>query len=136
MSSQSDWDPQNWKPQPIYSNTGKTSGYDGRYRGFWLTAWIIASGLLSAAALFIIAASRVNNPIILLLAGLSVVNLISLGGIWQWKKWGAYGSVAVTIISPIFEVMFARPTIADCIAPFVQIGILYLLVMNRWSDFD
>jgi hypothetical protein len=32
--------------------------------------------------------------------------------------------------------MFARPTIADCIAPFVQIGILYLLVMNRWSDFD
>lgn len=137
MSSQSDWDPGNWKPQPIYqiASAVPDSG-SGRQRGFWLTAWIIASGLLSALVLFLLLDVRSNSPAIPILFFLSTANLICLGGMWRWKKWGVYGAAAIMIASPFFEAMFSRLAISDCIAPFVQVGILYLLVMNRWSDFD
>lgn len=117
-------------------------------RGTWLTVWIIASAVLSFVALVTmfqvlrtaLGFSERTVPAyvttgLLCMNTLIILQLVFLFGIWRWKRWGVYGISIIAILSPIAESMAGAVTTGDWLAPFIQIGILWWLVRNRWDDF-
>lgn len=82
-------------------------------------------------------ARRQANLIPLLAVGiLLLATLVCLFGVLQWRQWGVYGLATLSFISPVLELLLRTVDPTDWIAPFVQVGILYLLVRKRWDYFD
>ncbi len=65
-----------------------------------------------------------------------VVNLACLYGIYQWKRWGVYGFAVGSIVSLIVSILGSTATARDFAAPFIQIGLLWYLVKDKWDYFD
>jgi uncharacterized integral membrane protein len=119
-----------------------------RDRGGCLTLWLSVSIILSIFAIVgilgvfgevsrssLAVQSRAQAGVTLL--GLLIVGgLICLFGMLNWKRWGVYGIAATSIISPFIEAMFFRATLTDFVAPFVQIGLLFWLVKDKWEHFE
>jgi hypothetical protein len=120
-----------------------------RERGGCLTVWLTVSIAVNLIAGFVLCntfssiSSRPSGSvrpdatiILLFLIGLLVASLTCLWAIWNWKRWGVYGIAAFSIFSPFLEIAFGTATTTDFIAPFIQLGILYFLVKDRWDDFE
>lgn len=111
-------------------------------RGGCLSIWLAVSALFIIIAFFGLAglASEAERQgigaVIYVLMGMSVLSLVCLYGIYEWKRWGVYGLAAISIISPFVEASLGVADASDCIAPFVQLGILAYLVNDKWMHFD
>lgn len=110
--------------------------------GGCLTLWLVVSAL---AAIFVIvsllgirelAARRGVGPLVYILIAASVLHIVFVVGIFDWRKWGVYGIVAIVIISPILQIIAGIATTRDYIAPFVQLGLLYYLIHDKWDYYD
>jgi hypothetical protein len=71
--------------------------------------------------------------------GISILQIISIIGIWFWKKWGVFGYAATNLVSPI--IAFLRvDAFSDSVVSLVQglslILVLYLLVKPKWQFFE
>jgi hypothetical protein len=120
-----------------------------RERGGCLTTWLVVSTGVALLSVFLICQTlavvtgrsglslRPGTWLgIIVIGGLFIAHLRCLWGIWAWKRWGVKGIAALSIISPLVEVAFGTATATDFVAPFIQIGILYFLVKDRWDDFE
>jgi hypothetical protein len=67
---------------------------------------------------------------------LLVLNLASLYGIWKWARWGVYGIASVSIISLVWELMLGTANTTDFIQPFVQLGVFWFLICDKWACFE
>ena len=63
-------------------------------------------------------------------ASLSFIFLIA---IWQWRRWGFYGIVAITFVGFLLSLVYGRP-IFESQVPSVFIVALGLLVKPYWSE--
>lgn len=119
-----------------------------RKRGGCLTLWVTVSAIMGVIAAFGFcnllgvvgrvppALRRISIGSMFLLGGLIAAQLVCLWGIWQWKKWGVYGMAAIAIASPFIEGALGIATATDWLAPFIQLGILYFLVKDKWDYFE
>jgi len=112
--------------------------------------YLVVMGIFSAIALIVLIAAVVSlfNRMatrtvpwyyvagMILAVALFVVILTSLWGIWKWKRWGVYGLVGALIGSVFIKTFLASVSASDCVAPFIQLGILYVLVHDRWDEFE
>ena len=75
------------------------------------------------------------------IAALSITffQIISIIGIWLWKKWGVFGYAATTMITPIIpfiRVGFVSQSFVSLIQSLSLILVLYLLVRPKWQFFE
>lgn len=120
-----------------------------RERGVWLRIWLAASTIFTLIASLLVVqilnalASRPEITVptnkwisIGLFSMMILATLVFLRAIALWRKWGVYGMVVVSLISPLIKQELTTINIVDWIAPFVQIGVVILLMSNRWDDFN
>ncbi|MBI5671665.1 MAG: hypothetical protein HZC41_27035 [Chloroflexi bacterium] len=117
-------------------------------RGGCLMTWLVLSAVMTIFALFTFITLlntvvekpyvlRGGSPVVLLVLGVLILaNLLFLADIANWKRRGAYGLVVISIASPIVEGILKTATLADFIAPVIQLGILYFLIKGIWDYFD
>jgi hypothetical protein len=111
-------------------------------RGGCLSLWLGASVLFSVLALILILGvggeltRRGLGLLFVLSIAAIVVDLVCIYGIYQWKRWGVIGLVATSLISLALNVAGGTATATTCISPFVQMGILWYLVNDKWDVFD
>lgn len=138
-----------YTPSPPATPRRSDSPLSGkRERGGCLTVWVAASAIVGVIAVFgffnllgVIgriptAARRISIGTLFLFGGLLAAQLVCLWGIWEWKKWGVYGMAAIAIASPFVEGALGVATATDWIAPFIQIGILYFLIKDKWGYYE
>jgi hypothetical protein len=119
-----------------------------RERSGCLNLWLGASALFGALAVVGLvqiwdlvlrtpnAFQRISPIALLIYSGLLIGMLVSVWGIWKWKRWAVYAAAMCSIVSPFAESALKVADAQDWIAPFVQIAILYYLVKDKWDDFD
>ncbi|MBL8155849.1 MAG: hypothetical protein JNM70_16825 [Anaerolineae bacterium] len=126
------------------SNTPYSSGppYAPPPRSGCLIAWLGVSAVvsvLSAYALLAVAgtASRLGvDWIVWVGVTVAVVQLVCLYGIFNRKRWGVYGIVALAFGGMIIQIIGGIATIRDYVSPFIQLGVLYWVVRDQWDYFD
>lgn len=124
---------------------------DGKQHGGCLTAWMGVSvafsliGVVMAFQLLDLLRPGSLRPgantglLVFYIVGLVVLlvlNLASLYGIWKWARWGVYGIASVSIISLVWELMLGTANTADFIQPFIQLGVLWFLIRDKWAYFE
>jgi len=111
-------------------------------RGGCLTWWLGLSLVFSILAilLFLGLGSELSRRGFASLVVIGVVaigvNLLFLYGIYEWKRWGVYGFAAASIISLVISIIGRTATTRDFVSPFIQIGLLWYLVKDKWDYFD
>jgi len=111
-------------------------------RGGCLNLWLGASALFGVLGIFLILGlggdlTRRGMGLFFVLSLVAlVVVLVCDYGIYQWKRWGVYGLVATSFINLAISVMAGIATATSCVGPFVQLGILWYLVHDKWDVFD
>jgi presenilin-like A22 family membrane protease len=136
-------------PSDSLSQPYKYSPHFQRERSGCLNLWLIASIAFTLFAGFLIVqilntlASRPEITVpdntwinILLFSAIIVSTLVFLRAIVLWRKWGVYGMVVVSIVSPFIKQGLMMVSIWDWIAPFIQIGLLLFLVSSSWDNFE
>ena len=123
----------------------------GKQLGGCLTAWMgvsLAVSLISALVIFqLLDLLRPGNlrpganttPVIFYIVAVAVmllINIASLYGMWNWKRWGVYGVASISIISPIVELIAGTAVTRDFVQPFIQLGILWFLIRDKWEYFE
>lgn len=123
----------------------------GKNRGGCLTVWLGVSLALSLLTVLLLIQSLdafrpgalpggrtmpVSIVTVLLVLALGIANVVSIYGIFQWKRWGVYGLVAVLIASPVVELMIGTATGRDLLQPFIQIGLFAFLLRGKWPYFE
>ena len=107
-----------------------------------LTAWLTVSVLAAIVVIFFlsraipIAQIRGMRTFVYILIGASVFNIVFIGGIFDWRRWGVIGFVATIIGSAVLQIITGLAAPRDVIAPFVQIGLLYYLIHDKWHYYD
>lgn len=133
-----------------YGNFDSPQQVYDKDRGGCLSLWLIGSTLFSLYGLFVLcqAVSIVSDRssfysnrsglmcAFVLLGAIVIGSLVSLFGIWNWKKWGVYGIATMSIASPIIEGLVGAPDASDLVAAVVQLTILYFLVKDKWDYFE
>lgn len=110
--------------------------------GGCLTAWLVVSALLSIVAVVaLLGVADIANQIgrgwiVYLFLGLVVVQVISIVGVFSWRKWGVYGLIITIIASSVVQIIGGIATTRDYVAPFIQLALLYYLVNKKWEYFD
>jgi hypothetical protein len=78
-------------------------------------------------------AVRAVHHAMLFLALLAVCNLVSLTGVWMWKKWGVYG---YGLISGLAMLVAMRIAPASALMSVVWGGIVASLIAAKWQHFE
>jgi hypothetical protein len=111
-------------------------------RGGCLNWWLGLSFVFSILVFIIFLGlgsqlSRLGYGALFIIGLVSVgANVVFLYGIYDWKRWGVYGFIAGSIISFVVSALSRNMTLRDLAAPFVQIGLLWYLVNDKWQYFD
>ena len=110
--------------------------------GGCLTAWLAVSVLaaiftiVTLAGIREVAQQRGIGTLIYILIGASVLHVVFIVGIFDWRRWGVYGLIAIVIISAVLQIIAGVATTRDYVAPFVQLGLLYYLIHEKWDYYD
>lgn len=71
--------------------------------------------------------------------GLSILEIISLIGIWLWSKWGVFAYVSLVLVSPILAFLNTQsllPVFLSIIQSMSIVLVLYFLVKPKWQFFE
>ena len=71
--------------------------------------------------------------------GISVLEIVSLIGIWFWKKWGVFAYAVLVLISPVIAFLNTQsflPVITSLIQSLSLLLVLYLLLKPKWQFFE
>lgn len=123
-----------------------------RQRGGCLTVWLgVSLAIALLGVLSIIQLLDLLRPgalprgeststiwfMIIVLGGLLAGRLASLYAIWNWKRWGVYSLIVVTIVSYFVQHLFPdRTPLLNCLDLLLEFLILWLVVRRRWLLFD
>jgi uncharacterized membrane protein (DUF2068 family) len=112
-------------------------------RGGCLTAWLALMALANAFTIFSyltnLATYQQLYPsapsfMFILLAGLGVLNLVCVYGLWTWKKWGFYLFLVSAGVSLVINLVLGIP-IMFALFGLVGVAIVWFLLRNRWQSF-
>ena len=110
--------------------------------GGCLTAWLTVSVLAAIVAIFLlsralpIAQIRGRGTFVYILIAASVLMIVCIGGIFDWRRWGVIGFVTMIIVSAVLQIIIGLATARDVIAPIVQLSLLYYLIQDKWHYYD
>jgi hypothetical protein len=112
-----------------------------RERSGCLTFWLGANAVLAVIALVVIVgvareSQSFLNPLVFWGTILMPAFIVSLVGIWNWKRWGVYGLAAVIILSSGVQQIVNYKPFENLAAMIVQLAILYVLVRGQWTAFE
>jgi len=68
-----------------------------------------------------------------------VFQIISIIGIWLWKKWGVWGFAVVTLISPVTNYLNTASVLQAFLSLIFSLStilLLYLFVKPKWQFFE
>jgi hypothetical protein len=79
--------------------------------------------------------SRLNGGVLVLSLLLSIAGVASLLAVWNWKKAGFFGFLAVTVASFALNLYVGAP-LRITLLGLVGVVFLGLLMKQQWSDFE
>jgi hypothetical protein len=109
-------------------------------RGGCLTYWLVYAAIIALLVIYFVPNFLSNTQWFKYASiGITVVQIIFIIGIWLWKRWGVFGYVVITLITPV--VAFIRvESISQAFISLIQslslILVLYLLVKPKWQFFQ
>lgn len=68
------------------------------------------------------------------LTALALISLVFVGAMWRMRKWGFYGYLAANAVALVIVLMIGVP-LSGLLIPLVGLGVLWWLVISRWSEF-
>jgi hypothetical protein len=71
-----------------------------------------------------------------LMGVLSLAQIAFAIGIWQWKRWGVYGFVGLSLLSIVFNMVAGISPVFTIIASAIGLGILFFVVRPLWDHFE
>jgi hypothetical protein len=66
----------------------------------------------------------------------SLASVATAVGIWQWKRWGVYGFVGISLLSLVINLVAGISPGFSIIASVVGLAILFYLVRPLWDHFE
>lgn len=105
----------------------------------WLLFMVVANTLTALYYIFGLSTMQqfypnVSSVLFLLLAACCAVNLISVYGLWTWKRWGFYLFIASTLAVLAINLAVGLP-VFTALTGLVGLGIVWLLLRSRWTSF-
>jgi len=109
-------------------------------RGGCLTYWLVYAAFAAILIIWFLP-NIISNTQFFKIASISITvfQIISLVGIWLWKKWGVFSYIVFTLLSPIvafFRVGSILQAFVSFIGSLSFILILYLLIKPKWQFFE
>jgi len=106
-----------------------------------LTYWLIFAAALAVLLIYFFLPNihSSSNWLTSIIIGFSVLQLISITGIWSWKKWGVFGYAILNLISPIIAFLNTESVLQAFISLIQTLSlllVLYLLVRPKWQFFE
>jgi len=110
-------------------------------RGFWASFWIILFALQSLLFFYLIydMSSQVDNidrPILIgSLVAVTLADLVALGAIWFWQRWGWYVFAISTVVSIVVGLIATATQLIVFheVMPLVILGWVY---KDKWDYFN
>lgn len=113
---------------------------EAKERGGCLTYWLVYAAFTAILLIWFLPNIISTTQFFKIASiGITVFQIISLVGIWLWKKWGVFSYVSFTLLSPIvafFRIESVLPVFISLIGSLSFILILYLLVKPKWQFFE
>ena len=107
-------------------------------RGGCLTYWLAYSAIIALLLTYFVLVSTIQWFVAASI-GITVLLLISILGIWLWKKWGVWGYTAITLIYPIVTFFRAKSLLETTISLITSLSlilVLFFLVKPKWQFFS
>lgn len=106
-----------------------------------LTYWLVyaAAIVILLIYFFLPNISSSTNWLTSVIIGVSVLQLISIIGIWFWKKWGVFGYAILNLISPLIAFLnteSALQALNSLVQSLSLLLVLYLLTKPKWQFFE
>ena len=110
-------------------------------RGFWASFWIILFALQSLLFFYLIydmlyQVETIDKPILLgSLVAVTLADLVALGAIWFWQRWGWYIFAISTVISIVVGLIATATQLIVFheVMPLVILGWVY---KDKWDYFN
>jgi Sec-independent protein secretion pathway component TatC len=67
---------------------------------------------------------------------ISLLNMAAVVGIWQWKKWGVYLYVGLSVLSIVLSVIAGMSPVMVIVSSLIGFAILFFLVRPLWDHFE
>lgn len=112
-------------------------------RGGCLTAWLALMLIANAATAFyyITSGSALQQAfpstpswMFLILAALGIVNLISVFGLWTWKRWGFYLFIATSLVALVINLSLGLSILSSLVG-LIGVAILWFLLRDKWQSY-
>jgi len=106
-----------------------------------LTYWLFNAAAIALLLIYFLLPNIRSNSTWLtnIMISISVLQLVSIAGIWSWRKWGVFGYVILNLISPIIAFLNSG-TISQTLISLTEslslLLVLYLLVKPKWQFFE
>jgi hypothetical protein len=105
-----------------------------------LTYWLIYAAAIAVLFVYFFLPNigSSSNWLTSTIIGISVLQLISIAGIWAWKKWGVFGYAILNLIAPIIAFLNTESilqTFVSLIQSLSLLLVLYLLAKPKWQFF-
>lgn len=114
-------------------------------RSAFLWMWLTILTLLTLANLVTNVVNIIASPGALnappptqlaVFAGLALLQLIALIGVWNWKQWGIYGFALAAILNFVALVGFQRANYGDIPILVLSLGLLFRVTGEDQHNFD
>lgn len=114
---------------------------EAKDRGGCLTYGIAYAAFIAALLAYYSLADFPSSPVWIrnILIGLSVLEIISLIGIWFWSKWGVFAYASLALVSPMIAFLNTQsllPVFLSIIQSLSLVLVLYFLVKPKWQFFE
>ena len=110
-------------------------------RGTWLSAWLILIALHSILYAFLIlylrGQSNEDSPVwmAIVVFVLSIVDVVAVIAIWNWKKWGLQLYAVTTVVAIAVGLMLTGTQLIVFHA-ILPLAILGYLIKDKWAQFE
>lgn len=112
-----------------------------KVRGGCLSYWLVYAAAIAILLVYFFLPNIGSSSswITSLIIGFSVLQLISIIGIWSWRKWGVFGYVVLNLIAPLIT-FFNTDSVLQSLVSLIQslslTLVLYLLAKPKWQFFE
>ena len=115
-----------------------------RKRGWMLTTWLILLliGLILGLGVYLFAGLIFSQfypgPfwVFLVLALITLIDIVFVGAIFKWKKWGVYGFAGLSVLVLIINSLIFGLRWDTSSFSLIGLIVLILLVRPKWNFFE
>ncbi len=116
--------------------------FNERGRGFWLSAYLVLTIVVSSINLILVLWSIISiyrnfidyQQVLIALSELASIRFAI--AIWNWKKWGVYGVVGVIVLNMLLALLQGGSIEGAVLRAISAIAILALIIRPKWTQMD